>query len=291
MNDKSDGFDLDRQAFVRPEAPTPTADPRARLTGFFLVLAFVAAIALGYRLLALMMQNSASADNPELAQLDQRLAALEGRLDKLEATRRTGVSEKKKEPIEPNEAPSKPTVKTTYQISPPPEQQVHTASSHDSAPDPDIAQRLSSLRKDVGEIGNNEAANHEAWQATTDRLADMAGQVGTQDVEILRNQDELNQLLARTQMQAIPFELLRGSNPQPVGPVSLRLESSNPKSQRYTLCVYFQPSCIQLKDRTLHEVVQFLVSRDGTPLEVIATKITKNQILGYLEVPRAQSGR
>jgi hypothetical protein len=221
-----------------------------------------------------------------LAELDQRLAALEGRLDKLEAARRAGVSAKKEEPVEPNQAPPKPAVKTTYQISPAP-----AAPSHMSAPDPEIAQRLSSLRKDVGDIENNETANRETWQATTDRLSAMAGQVGTQNVAILRNQDELDQLLARTQMQAISFELLRGSNPQPVGPVSLRLESSNPKSQRYTLCVYVQPLCIELKDRSLHEVVRFVASPDSTPLEVIATKITKNQVLGYLEVPRGQSGR
>jgi hypothetical protein len=285
MSDKSDGFDFDRQAFVRPEAPTPAAHPTAWLTGFFLVLALIAAILLGYKLLPLIMQSSANAGDPEFAELDQRLAALEGRLDKLEAGRRTGVSAKKEELVEPNQTSPKPAVKTTYQISPAP-----AAPSHVSTPDPEIAQRLSSLRKDVGDIENNETANREAWEATTDRLADMAGQVGTQGVEILRNQEELNQLLARTQMQAISFELLRGSNPQPVGPVSLRLESSNPKSQRYTLCVYVQPSCIELKDRTLHEVVQFVASPDSTPLEVIATKITKNQVLGYLEVPRRQSG-
>ncbi len=68
------------------------------------------------------------------------------------------------------------------------------------------------------------------------------------------------------------------------------LKSSNPKKQSYTLCVYSQPSCIDLKDRTLHEVVQFVVARNTTPLEVIATKITKDQMLGYLEVPRSMSG-
>jgi hypothetical protein len=289
MSDKSDGLDFDRQAFVRPQAPT--APPAARVTRLSVVLAVIAALVLGYKLLPQIMRDSASADDPALAQLDQRLVAIEGRLEKLEAARRAAVPVKKEQPAEPKEIPSKPAVKTVYQISPAPQQQVRTTPAPTPAQDPAIAQRLSALRQDLRGLEDTEAANREAWQATTDKLGDMAGQVGTQSVEILRNQDELNQLLARTEMEAIPFELLRGSNPQPVGPVSLQLESSNPKTQRYTLCVYFQPSCIKLKERTLHEVVQFVVTRNTTPLEVIATKITKNQILGYLEVPRSQSGR
>jgi len=117
----------------------------------------------------------------------------------------------------------------------------------------------------------------------------MAGQVGSQSVEILKSQDELNELLSHTEMEAIPFELLKGSNPQPVGPVSFVLKSANPKTQRYTVCVYVQPSCIELKDRTLHEVVQFVVSRNTSPLQMIATRVVKDEIVGYLQVPRDQS--
>jgi len=117
----------------------------------------------------------------------------------------------------------------------------------------------------------------------------MAGRVGTQGAAILQNQDELNQLLARTEMETIPFELLRGSSPKRVGPVSLVLKSSNSKTQHYTLCVYVQPSCIELKDRALHEVVGFVAQRNSAPLEVIATKIINDEILGYLAVPRSQN--
>jgi hypothetical protein len=150
-------------------------------------------------------------------------------------------------------------------------------------------QRLSSLQQGIGQLQNDQVANHEAWQATTDRLANVAGQVGIQNVEILRSQDELDQLLSRTEMIAIPFELIRGTNPQQVGPVSLILKSSNPKSQRYTLCIFIQPSCIELKDHTRFEVVQFVVARNAIPFKVIATKIAKDEILGYLEVPKSQN--
>ncbi|HTU34002.1 MAG TPA: hypothetical protein VMF66_09390 [Candidatus Acidoferrum sp.] len=157
------------------------------------------------------------------------------------------------------------------------------------ASDPATGQRLTKLQQGVGQLEQNQQASSEAWQATTDRLADMAGQVGSQNVQILRNQDELNELVNRTEMEAIPFELLRGSNPTPVGPVALVLKSTNPKKQSYTVCVYVQPSCVELKDRMIHEVVQFVAARNSTPLEIVATRIVKDEILGYLEVPRNQA--
>ena len=288
MGDKSAGIDFDRQVFVQPQ--TTASRPGARVGGLLLaiVVVFVFVI-LGYKLLPQLARDSASSSGADVATLDKRLASIEDRLDKLESARRTTTSSKKEQADPPETA--KPAGKTVYEISPTPRQVVRTVAP---ATDPATTQRLAALQKGLGTLQSdaaaNAAANRDAWQATTDKLADMAGQVGSQGVEILRSQDELNQLLARTEMEAIPFELLRRSNPQPVGPVSLLLKSANPKTQRYTLCVYIQPSCVELKDRSLHEVVQFVASRNTAPLEVIATKITKDEVLGYLEVPKDQSG-
>jgi hypothetical protein len=288
MSDKSSDFDIDRQAFVQPPAPRGGSAPR--FGGPIFAVAAIAAIAfLGYKLVPQIMRETGSASDPAVADLDKRLATIEGRLEKLDATRRAAVPGKAAQPPDPKETPSKPAAKTIYQISPAPVRPVQAPRASAPAPDAATAQRLSNLQQGLGALESGQTANHEAWQATTDRLADVEGQVGVQGVEILKNQDELNQLLASTTMEAIPFELQRGANPQPVGPVSILLKSSNPKTQRYTLCVYIQTSCIELKDRPLHEVVQFVVTRNSTPLAVIATKIMKDEILGYLEVPRNQS--
>ena len=288
MSDKSSGFDIDRQAFVQPQAPAARSTPR--VGGLTFAIAAIAAIVfLGYKLLPQIMRETGSPTDPALANLDKRLATIEGRLEKLEATRRAPSPAKAAQPPDSKETPSKPAGKTIYQISPAPEHVGHAPQASTPTPDAATTRQLSNLQQGLGALQSGQTANHEAWQATTDRLADVEGQVGVQGVEILKNQDELNQLLASTTMEAIPFELQHGANPQPVGPVSLLLKSSNPKAKRYTLCVYIQTSCIELKDLPLHEVVQFVVSRNTTPLAVIATKIMKDEILGYLEVPRSQS--
>jgi len=267
--------------------------------GFLIApIVILAVVFLGYKILPMALHGSTDAgDTPTISDLDRRLGEIETRLDKLdklEETRRaSGVSRKSPADTAATEAPAvavpaKPAAKIVYQISPAPRQQPHAAPP--APADSGIAQKLPAIQQGLSALQDSQAANQEAWQATTDRLADMAGQVGSQGVQILQSQDELNQLLSRTEMEAIPFELHRALNPQPVGPVTLALKASNAKTQRYTVCVYSQSVCIELKDRTRHEVVQFVVARNTTPLEFVATKIMKDGILGYIEVPRDQSG-
>ena len=98
-------------------------------------------------------------------------------------------------------------------------------------------------------------------------------------------------MLSQTRRQALSFELQRGNNRMPVGPVTLQLKSVDAKSQRYSVCVYFEDRCIELKDRVLNEVVVFVVSKNGAPLELVATKVLRDQIVGYLEVPTDKQQR
>jgi hypothetical protein len=288
MSDKSSGIDFDRQAFVQPQAAATRSAPR--MGGLIFALIAIAAIAfLAYMVISQISKEPVSAGDPTLANLDKQLTALNGRLEKLEATRTAPMPPWVDNPADPKPTASKPAAKAYYVISPVPPQPAHAPEPAVQAPDPETAQRLSSLQAGLGALQNDQLANREALQATTNRVAEIQGQVGTQGVQILQSQDELNQLLARTEMDAIPFELLRGASPQQVGPVSLYLKSANPKTQRYTLCAFAQSSCIELKDRSLHEVVQFVAVRNAAPLGIIATKIMKYQILGYLEVPHDQS--
>jgi hypothetical protein len=258
-------------------------------------LAIIAALAfIAYKVVQQVEGNIGpsgdSSDSSNLAQIDQRLADIESRLGKLETARRTAVPTRQNAAnAEADPPPTAPLGRTLYRVTPPQASSRHTGEVAPSAAEPDTARSLSALRQGLGTVQNEQTANREALEATTDKLADMAGQVGAQSVQILQNQDELNQLLSQSERQAIPFELSRGSNPVPIGPVSFILRTSNQKTLRYSLCIYIRPSCIELKDKTLNEVVQFVVSRNTTPLQLVATRILKNQIVGYLEVPRIQA--
>jgi len=295
MDNKTAGIDYDRQVFA-PSAQQPAATPSA--AGIFFFVAVIAAIlALGYVGYKGFVQSSggSTADVRALNEMQQRVNALEERLAQAEkenhrralAAAQSSQNSKNDAPAAPAQSSVHSAPRPSYRISGSPAPQP----SHAAAPDTATAQKLAGIQQGLGALQNDATSNREAWQATTDKLADVAGQVGVQSVQILRNQDEVNQLLVRTERVAIPFELLHGADPQLIGPVHLGLKSTNQKAQRYTLCVYVQTSCLELKDKAIYEVAQFAISRDSAPLEVIATKISKDGILGYLEIPRDKSRR
>lgn len=286
MGEKSSGFDFDRQAYARPDAPKSRPSPP--ILGILIALAAIAGVVvLAYKLLPQAAADSsqsdaASSDAASLAEVNQRLSDIEKRLDRLEEVRRASTGDRRAQRDETFVASSNP--------ADPKEKQGMVVSGETKA-DPDTLQRLATVQKGVTALQSDDEANRQAWQATTSQMADMAGQVTSQSVEELRNRDELNELLAVTEVDAIPFELYRGANPQPVGPVRLSLKSVSTKHHRYTICVYIQSSCTELKNRMLHEVVQFVVSRNSAALRVVGTKLSDDEMVGYLEVPREQSSR
>jgi hypothetical protein len=293
MDRKNAGIEYDREAFI--PAADRLSDSNPSLRGVLVLVASIAAIIalafLGYKIVAQSDVGGGSpSDSRMLGQLDQRLSGIEQRLEQLEQEnhRRTYAF--------PTQAPKADTpsaaASTPVMASPPryqvvPTQKTRAAGATDAA----TQNKIAGLQQGLGAVQSDTAANRDALQATSNRLADVAGQVNSQSVQILRNQDEVNQLLAHSEKISIPFELLRGAEPQVVGPVRLGLKSSNQKNYRYTLCVYVEPTCLELKDRNRFEVVEFIVSRNSPPLEVIATRVTKEGILGYLEVPREMAGR
>ena len=268
-----------------------------RVTVFsILLLAVVAVGFVGYKLIADAGGDSSNSDNRSLAQVQLQLTDIEKRLDELEKRRRPvsdSVAPLAKKPeteaSTPESTANPPRPK--YSVSPTIAQQPYRAAPR---PDPAAAERLARLQQGLGSLQTTTSSNQEAWQATTNRLADVAGELASQEEDlgaqrgqIIQNQNELNRFLTQTEHTSLTFELSRSSTPQEVGPVRLALRSSSDKSHRYTICVYIQDSCIETKDRVLFEVVQLAVSRDTAPLELIVTKVLKNGIAGYLEVPKA----
>jgi hypothetical protein len=272
------GIDFDRQVFV------PKTDQNSqqlnRILGLVALVIAVGALGfIGYKLLSGYSGGAASADTQTVEQLQQQLADMGKRIDQLEKHHKAVVAE----PVTPPKAAATPAVeppapkRTGYKVS------SASVLQPQAVPNSHLASMMPPPTRQPSD--DMAIANHEAWQATTDRLADVVGVVGSQQSELSRTREELNQLLAQTRRSAMQFELRRGANREPVGPVSLLLRSSDPKNQRYTVCVYLEDQCIELKNRAVDEVVVFVLSSNSAPLELVATKVLRDQIVGYLEVP------
>jgi len=279
------GIDFDRGIFVAPEEPAPKQPSRA-LGLVILAIVIVGIGFVSYKLISDASLNGTSAEANSLQQIQQELADMKERVDQLE--KRHKVAPPESTVVSPKTGPTvaiaSPHSKPAYQISAASALNPQRNPSA-TAPAPAPAPRLAPSDP------ASDAANRESWQATTDRLADVVGVVGSQQGEITQTREELNQLLSQTSRTALQFELARGTGRQPVGPVELLLKGADAKSQRYTVCVYVGNKCIELKDRALDEVVVFILSRGSTPLELVATRITRDEIVGYLEVPTEKGAR
>jgi hypothetical protein len=269
-------------------------DPRIVRLAVFVVVMMAAGALLGfsvYKHFGGTDATNAGGVRQSLAEIQQQLNGIEKRLGVLENRRKAELPKappdvKGPETVVPSQSAIPRAPQAQIQVSPAFVRHSQPVAAQSPLPDPVSTRRLATLEQGIGALQEETGSNREALQATTNRLAEVAGELGAQNGRIIKNQDELSRFLGRTEHTAVTFELHRGLVPEPVGPVRISLKTSNQKSQRYTLCVYLQDSCIQVKDRVVFEVVQLAVSRDTGPLELIATKVDKDGIVGYLEVPR-----
>jgi len=277
-----------RQPFVTVQDPQRGIALPRLIGGVLLAAAFAALAFLGYRLV-IEYSGSPTAAQPALSQVQEQLAGIEKRIDQLEQHHRTLATTPKaalETPIASMPAGKLQTERRAYKVTSasvvPPQAEPN---SHVTSMQPNgTAQRPTAqpLQMPSAELS---ADKDEVWQATADRLSDVVGVVGTQQGELSKTREELNALLAQTRRKAMPFELRRGAGPEPVGPVSLVLKNSDAKNLRYTVCVAFESQCVELKNRAVNEVVVFVLSDKSAPLELVATKVLHDQIVGYLEVP------
>jgi len=276
------GIEFDRQVFA-PAAETENKTSPKILGTVALVLALGLAGLVGYKIFTQVSQQHALNEaNAQIEQLQIQLADSQKQMEDMQKKHRPAVKVEALAPVTAPAATAKaPTPRRTYHVTagsvlPPQPVKLQSISQTPAAP---------AVNPETAAMKTELAANHEAWQATTDRLADVVGVVGQQQNEISETREAVNQLLSQTKRQAISFELQRGTSQMPVGPVYLQLKSVDMKSQRYSVCVYFQERCTEIKDRSLNEVVVFIVSKDKGPMELVATKILHDQVVGYLQVP------
>ena len=281
------GLEFDRQAFTAANPP-PSNSATQLLRPLALVLGIALIAFVGYKVFLVNTQNNALASaNTQVQQLQEQLAEMQKRVDFLERHHKPAQTQ-------PATALGAPDAKTTAATVHHPRTVYHIAAASSLPPQtksPVSTQTPAGTTKgtsgpDLAGLTGAVAENHDAWQATTDRLADVVGVVGTQQAELSATRDAVNQILAQSHRRAVSFEVNRHSSPVPVGPVTLQFKSSDSKRQHYTVCVFFSAqSCIELRDRALNEVVVFVVTKNQPPLELVATKINRDQVAGYLEVP------
>lgn len=148
-----------------------------------------------------------------------------------------------------------------------------------------LAVQQQQSNKEMSQLQNNLTANHQAWQATVNRLGNVVGQLDSQQNSIKKNENNVNYLMARAKRTDVDFTLRKGRRYQRVGPISMKLTDASVRNQHYNIRIIVNDKSVELKDRALNEVVQFFDSQSKYPLELIVSQIKHNEVSGVLAVP------
>ena len=95
-------------------------------------------------------------------------------------------------------------------------------------------------------------------------------------------------ILAVLMAQAMLILKLR-RQPQKVGEIRLALKKTDVKRNKFTMNVLADDKTVEKKDKNVNEPVQFYASGARTPYEVVVNEIRKDQVIGYLAVPKVKT--
>ena len=283
------GSQFDRTPYIPTEVPRPPVHVQDRITYVIAVVAILGAVYAAYKILGSSSTPDISAETAELnhtaarlTDIERRLAVMEERLN--EAKPAAPVVTLKAEPAKTEvRAAAAPRAPLRVRVSPAPKPQPEPPASPQPAPDlnalrEESEQALTSLRSDV-------VATRQEWAATADRLGNVVGELNSQHQEIERNQEGLAQLEEHFDRDSVPFTLRKDGTKQQVGPVRLLLEATDIKNSRYTMRLFFQDKWIELKDRALHEAIQFYLPSGEVALELMVDRIAKEAVAGRIAIP------
>jgi len=146
--------------------------------------------------------------------------------------------------------------------------------------------RVNTVTADVMAIKSDVADARQELKQTVSDLKQVIGDLGVQSGFIATNARELQQLKLRGERNYFDFHLMRTGKPQRVGNVYVVLRKTDPKNGHYTLDVLADDRVTQKRDRSIHEPVQFYVSKGRNLYEIVVNEIQKDYVIGYLATPK-----
>jgi len=132
----------------------------------------------------------------------------------------------------------------------------------------------------------NQADAESLNQNVQAKLERTIGDLGVQSGLIAKNSSEVDELKRRGERNYYEFDVKRSKQYVRVGTISVRLNKTDAKRQKYTVTLLANDKAIEKKDKTLLEPVQFYLQGTRHLLELVVYDVQKDRIVGYLSTPK-----
>ena len=151
--------------------------------------------------------------------------------------------------------------------------------------------RLSEISGDVSGVKSDVASTQSELQKTGSDLKRVMGDMGAMSGLIATNSSQLSALKELGERDYVEFRLQKSKTPQKVGDVQLALAKADPKRNRFTIQVLADDKKVEKRDRTINEPVQLYLAGNRQPNEIVVNEIKKDEIVGYLSMPKVKVAR
>lgn len=156
----------------------------------------------------------------------------------------------------------------------------------------EASSRLTDITAQVGTVKTSVEANRGELDRTIADLRRMTGDLGVMSGLIATNSRELQALRELGERDYYEFTLTKGKSLQKVADIQLVVKKMDPKKNRFTLEIVAEDKRVEKRDRNVNEPVQFyVVSKARQPYELVVNEVRKDQIVGYLAVPKMKMAR
>ena len=151
--------------------------------------------------------------------------------------------------------------------------------------------QFSQVGNEVTNVKTDVASTKSQLEKTVADLKRATGELDGHSVLIATNQKELSALQALGERNYVQFTIQKSKKPQRVGDVSILLKKADVKKNRYTIELTADDKTVEKKDRGVNEPLQFMTSKARQPYEIVVNNVKKNEIVGYLSIPKVLNGR
>jgi septal ring factor EnvC (AmiA/AmiB activator) len=151
--------------------------------------------------------------------------------------------------------------------------------------------KIDSVSGDLTSVKGDVANTQSDVQATTNELKRVNGDMGVMSGLIATNGKELAALRELGERNYVEFDLKRNHGLQKVGTIQLALSKVDPKRNRFTLDVLADDKRVEKRDKTVNEPVQLYISGSRQPVEIVVNEVKKDEVVGYLSVPKVKATR
>ena len=177
--------------------------------------------------------------------------------------------------------------------------QLKKARAEAAAANQDTVQKLSALDTGVRSELATKAANDDLknvdtkvvgvrtdLDTTREDLKMAKSEMGTL---IARNHDEIDQLRRLGERDYTEFTINGRNRPQKVANVTVELKAINQKRNQFSLAMVVEDKRFEKKNRAINEPIFFYTTGTHIPEELVINKVSKDQISGYVSIPKANS--